>query len=76
MDYSTDTLPRNDQVQYATVLDYRYYDPTEKPKKSSIQKTGADPSLMKNVQTWDDFTQSTTIHVVKYIFEKGSKLRR
>ena len=29
------------------------------------------------VQTWDDFTQNTTIHGVKYIFDKGHfKLRR
>ena len=74
MDYSTDTLPGNDKVQYVPVLDY--HDPIEKPKKLPVNKTEVEPSLMKNGQTWDDFTQSTTIHGVKYIFEKGSKLRR
>ena len=72
MDYSTDTLPGNDHVQYTPVLDY--HDLNE--KKLPVHKTEADPSLMKNAQTWNDFTQSTTIHGVKYIFEKGSKLRR
>ena len=74
MNYSTDTLPGNDHVQYTPVLDY--HDPNEKPKKLPVNKNEVEPSLMKDAQTWNGFTQSTTIHGVKYIFEKGSKLRR
>ena len=33
-------------------------------------------SSQSNGQTWSDFTQNTTIHGVKYIFEKGNKVRR
>ena len=76
MEFLTTTLPGNDQVQYTSVMEYRNYDPTEKPEKLHIQKPGTDLSLTNNVQTWDDFMQSTTIHGVKYIFERGSKLRR
>ena len=76
IEFLTATLPENDQVHVTSVMEYRNYDPTEKHEKLDIHEPGTDLSLMKNVQTWDDFMQSTTIHGVKYIFERGSKLRR
>ena len=76
MHSKTDVSGDNDEVLFTPVVDYRIYDPTEKPKELDIHKAGSDVSLMNNVQTWDDFTQNTTIHGVKYIFEKGNKLRR
>ena len=76
MDSSTATFYGNDQLQYAPVMEYRNYDTTKKPEKLEIHEAQRNVSLMKNVQTWDDFMQSTTIHGVKYIFDRGSKLRR
>ena len=40
-------------------------------------KSSGEMEQNNEIQTWDDFTQNTTIHGIKYIFEKSRfKFRR
>ena len=69
MESSTSSLVR-DQALFTPVEECRSQIPERKTVVDSKGQT-------IKVQTWDDFTQNTTIHGVKYIFDKGHfKLRR
>ena len=69
MDSSTGTLPVG-QTPVTPVGECRIQIPE---KKTVVDSKGQ----RNKIQTWDDFTQNTTIHGVKYIFDKGHfKLRR
>ena len=69
MESSTSSLVR-DQPQVTPVEECRIQIPE--------RKTVMDSKGQRNkAQTWDEFTQNTTIHGVKYIFDKAHcKLRR
>ena len=61
------------------VKDQPLFTPVEQCRIQIPEKNAVTDSKRGNdeVQTWGDFTQSTTIHGVKYIFDKGHfKLRR
>ena len=46
------------------------------PKEKTMEKS-QEAGQNNNVQTWYEFTQNTTIHGVKYIFDKSHiKFRR
>ena len=69
MESNTSNLVR-DQPLFTPVEECRIQIPEKKTVVDSKGQTN-------KVQTWDDFTQNTTIHGVKYIFDKGHfKLRR
>ena len=60
-------------------MESRIFTPVEERKiQMPEEKTPEDSrSQGNNVQTWDGFTQNTTIHGVKYIFDKSHfRLRR
>ena len=69
MESSTSNLVR-DQPLFIPVEECRIQIPEKKKVVDSKGQTN-------KVQTWDEFTQNTTIHGVKYIFDKDHfKLRR
>ena len=69
MESSTSSLVK-DQPQVTPVEECRI----QIPEKNTVVDSKGQTN---KVQTWDDFTQNTTIHGVKYIFDKGHfKLRR
>ena len=69
MESSTSSLVR-DQALFTPLEECRIQIPERKTVVDSKGQTN-------KVQTWDDFTQNTTIHGAKYIFDKAHcKLRR
>ena len=69
MESSTSSLVK-DQPLFTPVEECRI----QIPEKNTVM---ASQGQRNNGQTWDDFTQNTTIHGVKYIFDKSNfKFRR